>query len=696
MLNKNREVARLKIQHFMSKTILAAATSALLLSPVLTSAASLEMKYDEKNGQSLHVELLGRYSSGAGIAEGGTEIVAYDAVSKHAFSVNGSAKALDIIDLNILNESNQDIPRLKQVTLADLGVAASDVTSVAIHPEGGYIAVSAPAENKVDPGFVVFLSTEGEYLSHVTVGALPDMLTFTPDGSHVLVANEGEPSDDYQTNPEGSVSMIDVSNGVEGLKDDAVTNIQFTDDVIEKDVRKVSDSSTYAQDLEPEYIVVDEESKYAFVALQENNAIAKLDLQAKKFVLVKSLGYKDFSVEKNKLDASNDDNKINITNWPVLSMYQPDGMASYNVNGQTYILSANEGDAQDYDGFSEEERVADLTDSYELNAELFEGFTQEQLDQLVENGLFNDEQLGRLNTTTSAPKNENGKYEAIYSYGARSFSIWNANSLELTYDSGSDFEEITQQAYGEKIFNSNNDENNFDSRSDDKGPEPETVTVGQVQGNHYAFIGLERVGGIMVYNIDNPEKPAFNKYFSSRNFNGGEEVTAANGDTAPEGLTYIPANESPTGQNILLAAHEVSGTIAAYQIGIEVDEDPKDPVPNEETEDKEPKDKDPEENQKPTPEKEPEEQNNNDNENNKNDQEKESAVDRQEENNNEQVSTEQETDQNVTNTQDKTDSKKEYSLPNTATNSYTILMLGIVSMIFGIGLFVKKKLMVKK
>lgn len=684
----------MNFQHFMSKTIFAAASCVLLLSPVQTSAANHVMKFDGENGQGVHVQLLGRYSSGAGIGEGGTEIVAYDSISKHAFSVNGSAKAVDIIDLNVLKDS-QEIPRLKQINLKDLGVAASDVTSVAIHPEGGYIAVSAPAANKVDPGFVVFLSTEGDYLSHVTVGALPDMLTFTPDGSFVLVANEGEPSDDYQINPEGSVSMIDVSNGVEGITNDVVTTIQFEEDVIEQGVRKVSETSTYAQDLEPEYIVVDEESKYAFVALQENNAMAKLDLQAKRFVLVKSLGYKDFSIGKNKLDASNEDNEINITNWPVLSMYQPDGMASYKVNGQTYILSANEGDAQDYDGFSEEERVADLKESYELNADLYEGYTQEQLNQLIETGLFNEEQVGRLNTTISAPKNDNGKYEAIYGYGARSFSIWNANSLDLTYDSGSDFEEITRRVYGEDNFNSNNDENNFDSRSDDKGPEPETVTIGHVQGQHYAFIGLERVGGIMVYDINNPEKPEFNRYFSSRIYNGEERVTVANGDTAPEGLTFIPADESPTGQNILLAAHEVSGTIAAYQIGIEVKEEEGE-NPNEPVDEEQPETEVPDENQQPTTDEDPLEHSDDEKIDNNDQYEQGATEDIEEVRQNDQIVSEQRKVTTALDETEKSESENGYFLPNTATNNFTIFLLGIVSVIVGIGLVVKKRFMVNE
>lgn len=577
-----------KFHHILTKSVITAATCTLLFTPIHSRAAEQLTTYQYDTDKALHVELLGRYTSGAGIDEGGTEIVAYDPKSHHAFSVNGSAKALDIIDLSVLEKGEQNIPRVKQITLTDLGVEASDVTSVAIHPDGGYIAVAAPAKEKVNPGYVVFLSTDGAYLSHVQVGSLPDMLTFTKDGSKVLVANEGEPNDAYTVNPEGSVSIIDVSADPKSINGEAVTNVRFADDIIDEDVRMVHAESTAQQNLEPEYIVVDDHDHYAYVALQENNAIAQLDIDSKQFVAVKSLGYKDYSSEQNKLDASNKDNAINIRNWPVLSMYMPDGMATYSVNGKSYILTANEGDAQDYDGFSEEERVGDLAANYDLNADLFEGYSQEELDQMVINGLFEDEQLGRLTTTTSAPMNQEGKYEAIYGYGARSFSIWDANTLEQTYDSGADFEEITKNVYSEAHFNASNTENEFDNRSDDKGPEPETVTVATIQGGNYAFIGLERIGGIMIYDISNPESPSFNRYFSSRIFTDEEEVTSASGDVAPEGLTFIPADESPTGQNILLAAHEVSGTIAAYQIGIEVTDpvdEEKPPVDNDDDND---------------------------------------------------------------------------------------------------------------
>ncbi|MED4401946.1 choice-of-anchor I family protein [Metabacillus fastidiosus] len=553
------------MKNIISKSLITAASVSLLMTPMKTSASESLLKYDA----SLPIELVGRYTSGAPISAGGTEIVAYDKKTKHAFSVNGDQKSIDIIDLSVLKKGEKVVPKVKQIPLSSFGVEASDVTSVAIHPDGGYIAIAAPAKNKTNDGHVVFMTTGGEYIAHVKAGALPDMLTFTPDGKKVLVANEGEPSDDYKVNPEGSVSIIDISKGVKNIKNNSVTTVRFDEKAVDKDVRKIQPKNSYAVELEPEYIVTDKGGKYAYVALQENNAIAKLDIEKKKFTTVKSLGYKDFSVNDNQLDASDKDGKINIQNWPILSMYMPDGMASYEVKGKTYILTANEGDAQDYKGFSEEARVEDLVNSYKLNAKLYKGFSQEQLDKMVKDGLFKKEQLGRLKTTTAAPKNKDGKYEAIYGYGARSFSIWDANSLKLTYDSGSDFEKITAEAVPNH-FNANNTEDELDSRSDDKGPEPESVIVGNVKGKNYAFIGLERTGGIMVYDVTNPEKPRFNTYISSRTFNGGK-VTASSNDVAPEGLTFIPASDSPTGQDLLLAAHEVTGTIAVYSLGGKTD-----------------------------------------------------------------------------------------------------------------------------
>jgi hypothetical protein len=583
------EVALIKMNRWKKLTAMSLAAAALAVPAVGHAADDLNV-YSQDSGQALHIEQIGRYTSGAAVGEGGTEIVAYDANTQRAFSVNGAAKSLDILDLTALKDG-KEIPLVKRVALESFGVSASDVTSVAIHPDGSYLAVAVPSNVKTDPGHVVLLDTDGNTLASVEVGALPDMVTFTPDRTKVLVANEGEPSEDYTINPEGSVSIINIADGTDNLTAETAA---FTEDIVEDDVRKVNpnpENASYAENLEPEYITVDQDSRFAYVAIQESNAIAKLDLHTNSFTTVKSLGYKDFSKAGIELDPSNKDDGIEIGNWPVLGMYMPDGMTSFQSGGNTYILTANEGDAQDWDGFSEEERVADLAeeDMYALNADLFEGYTQEQLDQLAENGLFDKENLGRLKTSIVAPKNEDGKYEAVYAYGTRSFSVWDANSLQQVYDSGADFEKITAAAIPE-YFNATNDEDKFDNRSDDKGPEPESVITGDVDGTTYAFIGLERTGGIMAYDMSNPASPTFSTYFTSRHFQGDEAtVDSASGDVAPEGLTYISADDSPTGQPILLAAHEVSGTIAAYALGEASSEeeteqpvtDPKDPAQEE-------------------------------------------------------------------------------------------------------------------
>ncbi|APH04789.1 hypothetical protein A9C19_08540 [Bacillus weihaiensis] len=285
----------------------------------------------------------------------------------------------------------------------------------------------------------------------------------------------------------------------------------------------------------------------------------------------------------------------------------------------------------------------------------------------------------------------NNKYEAIYSFGARSFSIWDAHTLNQVYDSGSDFENITSTVYGKDFFNSNNDENAFDSRSDDKGPEPESVIVGNVQGQNYAFIGLERVGGIMMYDISDPEAPKFTKYFSSRIFTTEKDVTLESGDSAPEGLTFIPAEFSPTGQNLLLAAHEITGTIAAYQVGIEV---PDEPVDNS----NEDSDEETDENSTPPPSSNP-----NENSNDQSDSKENPSSDQESENQHENVLNEEEEEvtseskENNVNVNDVP--KKEeinnkmategHKLPNTATKNDQYLVIGLL--IFIIGFYLKRK-----
>ena len=251
----------------------------------------------------------------------------------------------------------------------------------------------------------------------------------------------------------------------------------------------------------------------------------------------------------NGFDASNRDDSINIASHPTLGMYLPDGIASYEVDGKTYIVTANEGDSRDYDGYSEEERVKDLmldTIAYPNAADLQE-----------------DADLGRLKTTTAdGDYDHDGDYDQIYSYGARSFSIFDAYG-NLVYDSGQDFGVITSMEEPD-LFNE--DEGEKDERSDDKGVEPEAIAIGTIGEYTYAFIGFERQSAIVVYDITDPANPEFITYYNHR------EVTpdSISGDVSPEIIRFVPAADSPNGENLLIVGYEVSGSVGIIQIGAEV------------------------------------------------------------------------------------------------------------------------------
>lgn len=491
--------------------------------------------------------LAGTYETGV-FDEGAAEIAAYDAASRRLFVTNADANTVDILGI-------RNIHRPRLVSTIALAPYGAGVNSVAV--KDGVVAVAVEAEPAQNPGSVVFFDVAGRFLNQVTVGALPDMLTFTPDGSKILVANEGEPNDDYTIDPEGTVSIIDLQPGIANLTDSQVTQIDFTafngQDLGE--IRIFGPGATVAQDLEPEYITVSADSATAWMALQENNALARIDISTATVTELMPLGTKNYNVIQNALDASNRDDAINIRPWPVVGMYQPDAIASYAVDGQTYLLLANEGDARDYDGFSEEARVADAGFDFLVDPDAYPNI----------DFLKDEAALGRLNiTTATGDADGDGDIDLLHAYGGRSFSIRNASG-ELVYDSGSDFERLIALVNPEN-FNSTNDENDsLDNRSDDKGPEPEGITVGVVDGRTYAFIGLERDCGIVVYDISDPVAPQFVQYLNNRNFQGDAAGGTA-GDLGPEGLLFIEAQASPIRQPLLVVTNEVSGTTSIYRV----------------------------------------------------------------------------------------------------------------------------------
>ncbi|MES1925102.1 choice-of-anchor I family protein [Salinisphaera sp. T31B1] len=482
---------------------------------------------------------------------GAAEIVAHDARLNRLFVVNSSARTVDVLDIS-------DVDNILKIGEIDATAEGASANSVAV--AGTTVAVAIENADAQAPGHVVFYnSSDLSRLGEATVGALPDMVTFTPDGQRVLVANEGEPDDDYSRDPDGSISVIDVSGG---FQTPSVTTIGFqafndrADALRAQGVRIFGPGASVAQDLEPEYIAVADDSTTAYVSLQENNAVAVIDLASSSVTAINPLGYKDHSVAGQGIDPSNEDG-FNIRSVPVFGMYQPDTIAVFEADGTRYLLTANEGDARDYDGFSEEADVKDLA----LDPVSFGDAEALQADAA----------LGDLKVTrmlgASGRESADGVefYDGLYAFGARSFSIRRADSGALVYDSGDDFERITGARYGDG-FNADNTDNDGDDRSDNKGPEPEALAYGRVGSRSYAFIGFERMSGFVVYNITEPAEPSFVAYINNRDLTI-EPGSGDAGDLGPESIVFIDAEDSPDRAGALLAVgNEVSGSTTLYRL----------------------------------------------------------------------------------------------------------------------------------
>lgn len=543
--------------------------------PTVATILKIGQRLRSEETRSQRIKLVQRSSYASGIYDqSAAEISAYAKATQEVFVTNAATRMIDILDAS-------NPAALNKVAQLELTTDINDpllgnVNSVAVH--GKLLAACLERDDglgnsKQGRGIVAFydIDTRG-LLKTVEVGYLPDMVTFTPDGSKLLVANEGEPNAAYTVDPEGSVSLIAITDGTPA---DIATEVGFADfnaggahaAELPAQVRVFGPGASVAQDLEPEYITVAEDSQRAWVALQENNALAEIDLHNARITRISALGYKDYSQQGNALDASDRDNvaglngtvqrngrgKINIRNWNnVLGMYQPDSIASFRVDGVDYVATANEGDSRDYPGFSEEVRMADVVaNGYILSSEL-------DADQA-------EEALGRLKFTSTMGES-NGVWNTLYSYGARSFSIRDGDG-NLLFDSGDDMARITAANVGQD-FNASNSKaptSKKNDRSGAKGPEPEALVVGVVDNRRYAFIGLERVSGIMVYDITAPRSPQFVQYLNNRDFSKDPSVEAA-GDVAPEGMSFVRAEDSPSGKPLLIVANEVSGTTTVYEI----------------------------------------------------------------------------------------------------------------------------------
>ncbi|WP_378105661.1 choice-of-anchor I family protein [Chryseobacterium sp. sg2396] len=493
--------------------------------------------------QQIFLNYIGSFDP-SGTNTSSTEIVVHDPATQRLFTISSVTDVFDII-----NFSNPNQPSVvNTINMAPYG----GITSIAV--KNGIIAAASPNINPQQNGSVVFFDINGNFLKQVTVGALPDMIAFSPDGTKVMTANEGEPNDAYTVDPEGTISIIDISGGIANLAQSNVTTLNFNAfdsqvaTLTATGLRKVRTNNTLSQDLEPEYITISADSQKAWVTLQENNAVAEVNLASKTIAGIWGLGKKDMSIPGNGFDASDNNGEILIANWPVKAYYTPDAVQNYKIGNTNYIVTANEGDEKDLSGFSERTTVGAST--YTLDPAVFPQAS-------VLKASYN---LGRFRVSNATGNTDgDADFEEMAALGARSFSIFNADTRQIVYDSGDRFERYIA-ANHPLIFNADNESNTVKSRSRAKGPEPEGIALGNINGQTYAFITLERTGGVMVYNITDPNNPTFTDYKHSR------MTSAYGGDNGPEGITYIAPSNTTTGKGYVIVANEISGTLSMYEV----------------------------------------------------------------------------------------------------------------------------------
>ncbi len=528
---------------------------------------------------------IGRYNtnsfSSGGANPTAAEVPAYDPISQRCFVINGVAGTIDVLDLS----NPASISKIASIPTTGL-----NPNSVAIRNGVVAVALADSTNNGVVQFFNAAASVaslnSGTPLTSQAVGAVPDMLTFTPDGTRLLVANEGEPSNGYggtTVDPEGSISIINVSfPSVGAVTLGAVSTAGFTsfnsqiNALRASGVRIFGPGATVAQDLEPEFIAISADSTKAYITLQENNAIATVDIATGTVEKINPLGKKDHSLPGNGFDGSRTDNGtggtgINITPRQVSSFYAPDAVVSFQSGGQTYLFTANEGDTRSYPAnattgavaFNEETTVGAVTlDTTAFSAATIAALQGASPSTTAVRNLVITNQNGQLEADADTA------YEEVIMVGSRSFSTWIANpdgSVTLGYDSGDTLEQISATLYSSN-FNVTNSSNTLDNRSTSKGPEPEGAVVGMVGATPILFVGNERQSNILLYDITDPLNPVFLNSFSGRDFTTTPGANTAGGDIGPEGLTFVPASDSPTGDPLLIVTYENSGSTVVFKV----------------------------------------------------------------------------------------------------------------------------------
>jgi hypothetical protein len=566
--------------------------------------------------ESLSLSLVGTHESGNDFDTSSAEIVSYDKTTDKIYVVNSQSKTIDVLTFDAQGKPQKEGTIDLTAAQSKAGITFGAANSVVA--KNGIVAIAIENNVKQSNGVIaLYNSSDLTFINVYGAGALPDMVTMTDDSKKIVVANEGEPSGDYSNDPEGSVTVIDISNG---FSDElaVVTQITFEDfnsgQLRHNELNNVRLPSPHgasvAQDLEPEYIAITGSNK-AVISLQENNAFATIDLSTNTIESIKGLGVKSWASVTDggngaKLDLTNKDDVFTLNSYPQLvGYYMPDSISTFTINGNDYVISANEGDGREYI-YETTQEICDATnghtwdgDDYSVGGDDENSVSYDsELDDCIS---YTDEGRGKdLDVDATHPlmnesvygdgiitnKNAIGRIKVLMdsetisadgnvpTFGARSFSIWNENG-DVIFDSGSQLSELANST---SHFNVSNDTQKNDNRSDDKGVEPEAMEVAIIEGSTIAFIGLERQGGVAVYDVSIPEAPVFLDYLNNRDFTAdvctvvdedGEcdnnIYNPAAGDLGPESIEYFSRNN----QHFIAVGNEVSGTTTVLKLNIE-------------------------------------------------------------------------------------------------------------------------------
>jgi hypothetical protein len=543
---------------------LSLAVTTLLTTSALITAGQFPVRANEATVKITEISAISLDGEGSG------EIATFHPGSKRIFATNGVKNAIDIFDI-----SNVAAP--KKVGSFSLSPYGNDVTSVAAGRDVVVAAVlvtetfSATGAPSTPNGKLVVFDTNGKVLSSPDIlGVLPDSVTFAPNGTTALVAIEGQPvcaKDDPATtakedtdylkasDPEGGVSIVDLTNPAApvvkfaGFKQFNVAQMKAKGIAVSSVVNNV------AKDFEPEFITA-VDNKYAYVTIQEANAIGKLDIEAASFESVTRAFESKLSVTAR--DTSDRDSGAGLRNYAnVVGASQPDAIASFKVGSGHYFVTANEGDAREYTCLNDDLRGSSL----KVDSRRFPNWST----------LSASAALGRAKVNpTIGDRDGDGDIDTIHLRGSNSMTMYR-NGIAL-WDSGELLDQIQITAFGVANINGSHSLSSDKStmnyvgqdRSDDKGSEPEGVAVGMVGNTRVAILGLERMTALAVFDITQPRSPVFQEWLQML----PAKATPAKDvkHWSPEGIVFVPADKSPSGKALIITSYELSGSISIHQI----------------------------------------------------------------------------------------------------------------------------------